>query len=62
LVKKKYEIRVITKDTIRAPERSAIVLIEDTTKIFWLKNNEYNPNVYTAVKIILEMKSVGVRK
>lgn len=32
--RKKKDIRVITKDTVRAEDKSAIVLIEETTKIF----------------------------
>ena len=43
--KKKYEIRVIVKATVLAPDNSAIVLIDETVKIFSLKKREYKPTV-----------------
>ena len=40
---KKYDKRVVIKDTVLAEDKSAIVLIEETIKIFWVKNKEYKP-------------------
>ena len=60
--RKKYEIRVIIKDTVRAEDKSAIVRIEDTAKIFWLKRSEYNPNAYKEAIAILVRKRAGTRK
>ena len=41
--RKKKERSVIINDTVLADDKSAIVLIEETVKIFSLRNSEYKP-------------------
>ena len=38
--RKKKDKRAKTSETVHAPDKSAMVLIEETVKIFSLKNNE----------------------
>ena len=40
LVRKKKDRSAIAKDTVRADDRRAMVLIEETVNIFWLKKSE----------------------
>lgn len=42
--KKKNDTSVTTKETILAPERSAIVLTVPTIKMFCERKSEYKPN------------------
>lgn len=62
LERKKYEISVITKVTIRALFNNAMVRILATTKIFSLKKTEYNPTAYKDVRTSLLKSLEGVRK
>ena len=39
----------MTKETVLAPERSAMVLIAETVNIFWLRKIEYSPKAYMEV-------------
>ena len=41
---KKKDRRVKTRETVLAPDRRAMVLIDETVKIFSVKNNEYKPS------------------
>lgn len=62
VVKKKYETSVKTNDTILAPDNKAMVLIDATRKIFWLKNIEYNPIAYNGVITIRVSNRPGAKK
>ena len=53
---------VIMKDTVLADDNNAIVLIEETTKMFSLRSSEYNPIAYTEVMAILTANLAGNRK
>ena len=41
---------VIINDTVRAPDRRAIVLTPEIVKIFCERNNEYSPIAYITVR------------
>lgn len=51
VVMKRNVRMVITKDTVLAPDRSAIVRTPEIVKIFCDKNNEYSPTAYIIDKI-----------
>ena len=49
---------VVIKDTVRAEETKAIVLIEETTKMFMLRSKEYKPKPYkTLIKLLISSLS-----
>ncbi len=47
-----------TKDTVRALDKSAMVLMDETVKIFWLRKAEYKPTLYRMVRKI-STRSLG---
>lgn len=60
--RKKKDKRLKARDTVRAEDKSAIVRIEETTKMFILKSKEYNPTAYKEVIKILVRKRAGIKK
>jgi hypothetical protein len=59
---KKKESRVTTDDTVLADDNKAIVLIEDTMKIFSERRSEYSPKAYSDVIVIRVRNLAGTKK
>jgi hypothetical protein len=62
LERKKNDKRVKTSDTVLAPDKRAIVLIEETVKIFSVRNSEYKPSAYKVVIPILVNILAGTKR
>jgi len=48
-VRKKYVTTVAINETVLAPDKSAMVRMDETVKMFSLRNSEYMPNAYSPV-------------
>ena len=62
LERKKKDKRVRVNVTVLAPDKRAIVRIDETVKIFSLKKSEYKPVAYRPVIKILVNKRAGTKR
>ena len=62
LERKKYDKSVKVKVTVLAPDKRAMVRMDETVKIFSLKKSEYRPIAYKPVIKTLDNSRAGTKR